>query len=355
MKQTYLRSALAVFIYSALTLPTALADEAPSATDLVGKTYGGFHALHIETDDERLATSDPSSALDNGNGLGVEIGYRWLPSTEFRLSYSKFDLNTEKSGFNVDDGASTSVEMLFFPTEKNFYLLAGVNNLDIVSSQTSGTFGAGYRHYFNERSAIYFESKANYQFSERFDDLTAQVGFVYFFGDVAKTKTSASKPIPKPQDTDKDGVYDQNDNCPNSPMVDKVDVKGCTVFIDRETSIQLLVEFDHNESIIKEKFTYEIKAMADFLTENPYTSITIEGHSSSPGSSAYNQRLSHKRANGIINKLINDYNIDASRLSSIGYGEERLLNSANTEAAHAQNRRIMAKVKVTKKVAVKRM
>jgi OOP family OmpA-OmpF porin len=353
MKHTNLRNALAVLIYSALTLPTALADEAPAATDLVGKIYGGIHALHIETDDERLATSDPSSALDNGNGLGVELGYRWLPSTEFRLSYSKFDLNTEKSGFNVDDGASTSVDMLFFPTEKNFYFLAGINNLDIVSSQTSGNIGAGYRHYFNERSAIYFESKANYQFSERFDDLTAQIGFVYFFGDVAKTKATASEP--KLQDTDKDGVYDQNDKCPNSPMVDKVDVNGCTVFINKETSIQLLVKFDHDKSIIKPQFNDEIKAMANFLTANPETSITIEGHASSPGSNAYNKTLSQKRANAIVNKLINEYSIDASRLHAIGYGEEHLLNSANTKAAHTQNRRTIAKVKVTKRMAVKRM
>ena len=353
MKQTYLRTALAAFIYSALTLPSALADEAPIATDLVGKVYGGIHALRIETDDERLATSDPSSALDNGNGLGVELGYRWLPSTEFRLSYSQFDLNAEKSGFDVPDGSDTSVDMLFFPTEKNFYLLAGVSNLDIVNSQTSGTFGAGYRHYFNERSAIYFESKANYQFSERFDDLTAKVGFVYFFGDTAKTKVSASEP--RSQDSDNDGVYDKNDNCPNSPMVDKVDINGCTVFINKETSIQLLVKFDNNQTVIKEEFNDEIKAMANFLTANPKTSITIEGHASSPGSQAYNQTLSQKRANSVINKLINDYSIDESRLHAIGYGEERLLNSANTEAAHAQNRRIMAKVNVTKRTAVKRM
>lgn len=353
MKQTYLRSALAAFIYSALSLPTALADEAPTATDLVGKAYGGIHALRIETDDERLATSDPSSALDYGNGLGVELGYRWLPSTEFRLLYTQIDLNTENSGFNVSNGASTAVEMLFFPTEKNFYFLAGVNNLDIINSQTSGTFGAGYRHYFNDRAAIYFESKANYQFSERFDDLSAQVGFVYFFGDSAKENTSITKP--RAQDSDNDGVIDQNDACPNSPMVDKVDVRGCTVFINKETSIQLLVKFDNNKIVIKEKFNNEIKAMADFLTANPKTSITIEGHASSPGSKAYNQTLSQKRANAIINKLINEYSIDASRLNAIGYGEERLLNTANTEAAHAQNRRIMAKVNVTKRIAVRRM
>lgn len=352
MKQTFIRSALAVLISSAFVLPTSFAADAPAATDLVGKTYGGIHALRIETDDERLATSDVNSAIDNGNGFGLELGYRWLPSTEFRLSYSQFDLNTENDGFNVDDGASTSVDMLYFPTEQNFYVLAGVNNLDIVNSQTSGNLGAGYRHYFNERSAIYFETKANYQFSDRFDDLTAQVGFVYFFGDSAKTQKPVS--APKPQDADKDGIYDQNDHCPSTPMVDKVDTNGCTVFITDETSIQLLVNFDNDKSEIKAEFVDEIKAMADFLTANSAASITIEGHASSPGKSEYNKTLSQKRANAIVNTLVNDYHIEESRLTAIGYGEERLLNAANTEAAHAENRRIMAKVKVSKRVAVKR-
>ena len=161
MKQIYLRSTLAVLISSALMLPSAFADEAPEATELVGKTYAGLHASHMETDDERLATSDPSSALDSGDGFGIELGYRWLPSTEFRLAYSRFDLTAEQNGFNEPDGASTSIDMLYFPTEKNFYLLAGVNNLDIGSSQISGNLGAGYRHYLNERSAIYFEAKTN--------------------------------------------------------------------------------------------------------------------------------------------------------------------------------------------------
>jgi len=347
-----LRSTLAALISSALILPTAYADEAPAATDLVGKTYGGIHALRIETDDERLATSDPSSALDNGNGFGLELGYRWLPSTEFRLSYSQFDLNTENSGFNVSDGASTSVDMLYFPTEKNFYVLAGVNNLDIVNSQTSGNLGAGYRHYLNERSAIYFESKANYQFSDRFDDLTAQVGFVYFFGDV--TKPVVTNKEPQPQDADKDGVYDQNDSCPNSPMIDKVDHRGCTVFITDELSIQLLVNFDNNKSDVKSQYTNEINAMAEFLRANPEASITIEGHASSPGSNEYNKALSQERANAIVNMLINSYSIEQSRLKAVGFGEEKLLNLTNTAAAHTENRRIMAKVKVSKRMPVKR-
>ncbi len=52
--------------------------------------------------------------------------------------------------------------------------------------------------------------------------------------------------------------------------------------------------------------------------------------------------------------LVNTFNIDSSRLTALGMGEEELLSDANTAQAHEANRRIEAKVSVDKKVAVKR-
>ena len=332
---------------------TTMANEQPQAEDLVGKVFGGIHGLHIKTDNERLTTASPSSYMDYGTGIGGEIGYRWLPSTEFRLSYSQFDLNAANSGFQDTDGASTSIDVLFFPTEQSFYLMSGVNSLDIVNSQISGNFGAGYRHYLNEKSAIYFESKYNYQFSERYDDLTTQIGFVYFFGDTPKAKSSAPK-VAVPLDSDKDGVIDNKDQCPRTPMVDKVDANGCTIFINKVVSRELLVKFDHNKTEIKSEFDSEIENMASFLKANPSLSLTIEGHSSSPGSNGYNKTLSQRRADAIIKVLISTHGISENKLSAIGYGEEKLLNPANTKAAHAENRRIMAKIEMSEKVPVKR-
>ena len=345
------QGAVALLISSIFSV-TSVAEQ-PKPEDLVGKTYGGIYGLHILTDNERLTTANSSSYMDYGTGIGAEVGYRWLPSTEFRLSYSQFDLNAANPGFQEPDGASTSVDVLFFPTEKSFYLLTGVNNLDIVNSQISGNLGAGYRYYLNERSALYFESKYNYQFSERFDDLTTQLGFVYFFGNMPKSQPSAPKVI-APLDNDKDGVVDNKDQCPRTPMIDKVDANGCTLFIDKVISKLLLVKFDHNKAEIKSEFDSEIETMASFLKANPSLSLTIEGHASSPGSKHYNKTLSQKRANAIINILISTHGISANRLLAVGYGEERLLNPANTEAAHAENRRIIAKIELTKKVAVKR-
>ncbi|MGL1955700.1 MAG: OmpA family protein [Colwellia sp.] len=347
------RSALALLISSAVTL--ANASEQPKATDLVGHYYLGAHALHFEADSERLMTSDPKSYMDDGNGFGGEIGYRWLPSTEFRFSYSQFDLNSAHNGYKEPNGSSTALDLLFFPTEKNFYVITGVNNLDVGNSQISGNLGAGYRHYINQRSSVYFEGKANYQFSEHYDEVTAQIGFIYFFGDMNTSQpilTRTEKVVLL--DADKDGIVDADDNCPNTPIEFKVDRKGCTLFIDDEFSIEVLVSFANDSAEIASEYFAEIQAMANFLNANPDISLTIEGHSSAPGSEAYNLKLSEKRANAILDMLVNNYQVKSSQLIAVGFGESRLLNAADTETAHAQNRRIIAQIEVTKKVEIKR-
>ncbi len=343
----------AISICSMFSIGSVTATEQPNAEDLVGKIFGGLHALHIKTDDDRLITSDPLSAMDYGNGFGGEIGYRWLPSTEFRFTHSQFKLTSENDGYPEPDGTSNALDILYFPTEKNFYLLTGVNNLDIGSSQISANLGAGYRYYLSERSAIYIEGKANYQFSERYDEFTSQIGFVYFFGDNADYKNNKPSKIAA-IDSDKDGVFDNKDQCPRTPMVDKVNTIGCTIFADRFITQQLLVKFDHNKVIIKPQYNIEIANIADFLNENKSLSMTIEGHTSSLGADLYNKTLSQQRAQAIVDILIKEHNIDSARLSAVGYGEEQLKNSANTNAAHAENRRIEAKLEITHKVAVKR-
>ena len=52
-------------------------------------------------------------------------------------------------------------------------------------------------------------------------------------------------------------------------------------------------------------------------------------------------------------KLI-DKGVEKQRISTIGYGEERLKNTANTLEAHAENRRVEAVVTITERVKVER-
>ena len=65
------------------------------------------------------------------------------------------------------------------------------------------------------------------------------------------------------------------------------------------------------------------------------------------------KKLSAKRAQAVVDVLINEFGIKASRLTAIGHGETKLLDKDNTAAAHEKNRRIEATVSTTKKTAVK--
>jgi OOP family OmpA-OmpF porin len=360
-------------ISSSFLFTSAFANEQPKAQDLVGKAYVGAHLLHMNTDNERLITTNPLSNIDHGSGFGFELGYRMTESTEFRLSYSELNLVNENIGFDVPNSSSTAAEILIFPTQQNFYVVGGLDFLDIVDTEASVDLGLGYRHYLSERSAVYFEAKAHYQLLDYYTDTSAKIGFVYFFGESTKprrtksvqpvsqkeTPVAVTSPVPAPvaiveNDTDKDGVLDNKDNCPNTPMTDKVDHNGCTIFSDEKVSMNLLVNFDNNSSIVNAEYLDEIKAVADFLTLYPHTSLIIEGHTSKVGSSDYNQRISQKRAQSIVNVLVNKFSIKASRLVAMGYGEDRLINTADNMAAHKENRRIKAEIEVTQKVATKR-
>lgn len=354
-------SAITLAATAALSFSFAALAEQPLAKDLIGKFYGGAHLMHIKTDNERLMTDDLHSDVDHGSGFGAEFGYRYSEAVEFRFAHSKINLVKENAGFNEPDASATAFDVLYFLNKENFYLMSGLNSMDIVDRKTSVNLGAGYRYHLTNNAALYFEGKSHYQFSEHFTDYTAQLGFIYFFGENSKStpaKTVAPVAIVAETasatviDSDKDSVDDNKDQCRNTPSTDKVDSTGCTIFTEEELRIQLLVNFDNNKAEVKPEYFNEVQEMADFMRAYPHTKLVVEGHTSSQGSAKHNKQLSQKRAQAIVSLLTNKHGISAERLTAIGFGEERLLNTDNTKQAHSENRRIEAVIETTKKVAI---
>lgn len=77
--------------------------------------------------------------------------------------------------------------------------------------------------------------------------------------------------------------------------------------------------------------------LANTLKEYEDTNLTIEGHTDSKGTDAYNQDLSQKRA-GAVADYLTSLGVARSRLTTKGYGEQQPVNTENTEAA--ENRRV---------------
>jgi Outer membrane protein and related peptidoglycan-associated (lipo)proteins len=131
-------------------------------------------------------------------------------------------------------------------------------------------------------------------------------------------------------DTDGDGVYDKDDECPDTPKGAIVDSRGCWVVKG--------VTFDYKKWDIKEEFNSNLGNIVDILQKNPDMSIRIEGHTDNIGSMAYNIDLSEKRARAVKDYLVGK-GIQASRISTVGFGYKNPIAPNDTEAGRALNRR----------------
>jgi len=74
------------------------------------------------------------------------------------------------------------------------------------------------------------------------------------------------------------------------------------------------------------------------LQANPNINVTIEGHADAIGTQQYNLALGERRANSARDYLISR-GIPAARLRTVSYGEDRPIDTNETAAGRARNRR----------------
>jgi peptidoglycan-associated lipoprotein len=98
------------------------------------------------------------------------------------------------------------------------------------------------------------------------------------------------------------------------------------------------IYFEFDKSTLTPAAQDNLLKKADWLRENPDVTATIEGHCDERGTNEYNLALGDRRAESAKAFLV-DLGIDASRLTTISYGEERPLCSEKTEECWAKIRR----------------
>lgn len=67
--------------------------------------------------------------------------------------------------------------------------------------------------------------------------------------------------------------------------------------------------------------------------------VEIAGHTDSKGSDDYNANLSQGRSQSVVDYIVSQ-GIDSFRLSAHGYGEGKAIDSNDSEAGRANNRRV---------------
>ena len=97
--------------------------------------------------------------------------------------------------------------------------------------------------------------------------------------------------------------------------------------------------FDFGSDIIKSESQSIIEQIVDYLKINPTIKIQIEGHTDNIGTDNANQTLSEKRANSVKNELVKK-EVDASRLTTKGFGSKQPISANDSNIGRAQNRRV---------------
>lgn len=99
------------------------------------------------------------------------------------------------------------------------------------------------------------------------------------------------------------------------------------------------VSFQPGSVSITTESTPALQQLVALMQQHPETRIRIEGHTDNTGPSAVNLRVSRERAAAVSNYLVNN-GVSSDRLIVKGYGDAQPVDSNDSEAGRARNRRI---------------
>ena len=116
----------------------------------------------------------------------------------------------------------------------------------------------------------------------------------------------------------------------------------------QEIKIELAADvlFDFDKADLRRDAVPSLEKVATVLREYPAAPVLIEGHTDSVGADAYNQALSERRAAAVKDWLVRNARIEAARLSTRGWGENKPLapnakpNGEDDPEGRQKNRRV---------------
>lgn len=164
-------------------------------------------------------------------------------------------------------------------------------------------------------------------------------------------------------DSDGDGVNDDKDLCPNTLPNVKVDSDGCPIELN-EKETELLdkgrittreIHFETAKWDILPESRPVLDDIGKILIQWPRLKIEIGGHADARGSDAYNLDLTQKRAQSVLDYLLQNFpQINKEQYEAKGYGESKPVASNKTVEGMAKNRRVEFKVLNTEELTKER-
>jgi OOP family OmpA-OmpF porin len=352
----------------ALLLPTTFVAQAAE-----GDWYVAPSVVYFDDDPDRKVDAGVSGGQVQ---FGKEMSQRFL--LEGLLGYHDID------GFPAQEHLELGINALgkFRPGRRfSPYVIGGLGFLradvglpDFNGLPTAGTTsnsatvtgGLGLMARFGDsRWALRTEWRARHAFDDSLTDQIVSLGLQYTFGDspaaAPMATAAAATAIPDPDD-DGDGVPNARDVCPNTPAGTTVDAFGCAADEDRDgvpddrdqcpgtwgvevdengcVPVRLrTVYFGVESAVLTAHARGKLDETVAILKRDTELQVDIAGHADSSGPEEFNRALSERRAEA-VRQYLEQAGIDASRLSSRGYGESQPAGSNDTFVGRADNRRV---------------
>ena len=97
--------------------------------------------------------------------------------------------------------------------------------------------------------------------------------------------------------------------------------------------------FPYDANTISSSEEAKVSAVAQYLLGHPEAGVVVEGYCDERGTEEYNRALGERRALAASEMLIDIYGIEAARIKTVSYGEERPAVTGTGESAWSKNRR----------------
>lgn len=173
--------------------------------------------------------------LKNNLLYGLGLGYHFDKNWAAEAIFNYVDTETDPGGVDVN-AYLYRVEALYhlFPDNRLVpYLAAGIGGitLDPANAKSDSDFmvdyGVGLKYFLNDFIALRGDVRHVLPFDESRNNLAYSVGLTFVFGGQKEKPVAAA-----PKDTDGDGVFDDADQCPDTPVGVTVDSVGCPLDSD---------------------------------------------------------------------------------------------------------------------------
>ena len=100
------------------------------------------------------------------------------------------------------------------------------------------------------------------------------------------------------------------------------------------------IHFDTNKAAVKPASKPALDEIAKLLKQDPALKLAVVGHTDMVGAPEANMALSQARAEAVVQALVGQYAVAASRLKGHGVGPLAPVASNDTDEGRAQNRRV---------------